>query len=105
MKKEKVDATGLIHKLEFARECAEVGEDFDSVKEFSNAIRQIKDVYSYENSVNPFIGTIEIKKDRAIIKCDVWAKMAVVDFHNETGVWIPKTINAFKYIKYFNGCN
>lgn len=103
-RKEKIDATDMIHQLEFAQKCAEVGEDFDSVKAFGVAIQQIKDCYDHEDSENPYMN-IKIEKDRALVKCDVWAKMAVVHFGTETGIWIPKTCSAFKGIKYFNGCN
>ena len=105
-RKEKVDATDLIHKLEFAQKCADVGEDFDSVKSFGSAIQQIKDCYDWDPSVqNPYIDRIFILKSRALVKCDVWAKMAVVDFGSKYGIWIPKVLDSFKHIKYFNGCN
>lgn len=105
-RKEKVDATDLIHKLEFAQKCADVGQDFDSVKTIGSAIQQIKDCYDWDSSVqNPYVDTIGIRQDRALIKCDVWAKMAVVDFSHKTGIWVPKVCSSFKYIRYFNGCN
>ena len=103
-RKEKIDATDVIYKLEFAQKCAEISEDFESVKTFGRAIQQVKDCYDYDDGENPYMKII-IDKNRALVKCDVWAKMAVIDFAHKTGIWIPKVCDTFKDIRFFNGCS
>jgi len=95
-----IDVTSLVHKLEFATMCTQVYGDEDTVNLIKKLIVKIKnDFYFNEEVDNPFVN-IEIQPEKALIKADVWYKMAFIDFESKTGLWLPKKYDECKNIRY-----
>ena len=104
-KKEKLDGTDLIHKIEVAERCAVFGDHRQMIDGIRHLLSQLREAYTVDGSENPYFKNITITSQNCMMKCDVWLKMAMVDFNVKTKIWIPKVFSACKEIPYLNGCN